>query len=104
MKKEAPPLLAAMQKAEKANPNAWRQVGDAYIFTPQPEVSATLAPEAGRWLMLVTLGKQTYRGVRDTLEEAFKATDSLLYEKAKDAWLKSLCAAVIAPWAGKLEG
>lgn len=99
-----PPMLAAMQKAaEKPNPYAWRQEGAAYIFRPSPGLLATLTPQFGKWAMLVDVGGTTYRGVRDTLEEAFKATDRLLYEKDKDSWLKSLCALPIAPWAGKLE-
>lgn len=102
--KKPPPLLAAIGKAaDKPNPNAWRLEGEAWVLKPGSGVEAKLWPEAGRWAMTLAVSGKTFRGVRPTLEEAFKATDALLYQEAKKVWLKTLCHAVIAPWAGKLE-
>jgi hypothetical protein len=55
------------------------------------------------WQMKVRIGTQWYKGTRPTLEEAFKAADRLIYEKAKDVWLKSKATAVTSNFAGILE-
>ncbi len=101
--KKARPLLDAIGKAaDKPNPNTWRQEGAAWVLKPGGSVEARLAPEGARWGMrLAVLGK-TFYGTRDTMEEAFKALDGLLYQEAKKVWLKSNCTAVIAPWGSKI--
>lgn len=66
-------------------------------------VSARLQPRGAVWEMLVVVSGQRYTGQRPTLEDAFKAADRLIYEKAKDVWLQSKCTAAIAPWVGTLE-
>lgn len=77
-------------------------IDGGYTFNPVDAVLAVLTPTDGNWAMLVQAGGRRYTGQRATLEEAFKATDALLFREAKDFWTKSLCSVVLAPWAHTL--
>lgn len=73
-----------------------------YAFNPVDSVSAVLTPADGEWHMLVEVDGKRYAGARPTLEDAFKATDRLLYKQARDYWVKSICRAVLEPWAATI--
>jgi hypothetical protein len=84
----------------------WFATNDGYYLECEP-VNARLEMLAETfsldtktvWQMRVRIGNQWYRGERPTLEEAFKAADRLIYEKAKDVWLKSKATAVTSKFA-----
>lgn len=80
----------------------WQETSAGYFLALGP-VDARLTRLADGWQMRVRIHGQWHKGTRPTLEAAFKAADHLLYEKAKDVWLKSKCTAAIAPWAHTLE-
>lgn len=82
---------------------AWKRMMGTYVFNPVPGVSAKLEEAGTKWSMTVLINGHRFTGQRDTLEEAFKATDRLLFKHAKDYWLKSLCHEVLEPWVGTLE-
>jgi hypothetical protein len=90
------------QVVEEVERVVWKKVGNSYVFKG-PDVFASLKPENNVWKMLIVIDKQRYTGERPTLEEAFKVTDKLIFQKAKQAWLNSDCKAVIAPWQGDLD-
>lgn len=106
MKKPAPakPLFT------EHDPLSWYPSDGGFALDLEP-VHASLQPTVAEfalsapvlWQMEVRINGHKYKGTRPTLEEAFKAADRLIYEKAKDVWLQSRCGAVIAPWVGNLE-
>ncbi len=53
--------------------------------------------------MVLQVNGKRYVGSRPTLEEAFKATDRLIYKEAKEYWLKSDASVVLEQWKGTLE-
>jgi len=85
-------------------PHSWQALLDSYVFAPTPDVTATLIERDGIWVMTVSANGRRYVGERPTLEDAFKATASLLYKQAKDVWLRMESGAVTESWAHTLEG
>ncbi len=81
----------------------WEELLDSYLFRPSETCSATLTERDGKWEMLLQVNGKRYVGSRPTLEEAFKATDRLIYKEAKEYWLRSDARAVLEQWKGTLE-
>ena len=81
----------------------WEMLLDSYIFQPSETCSANLTERDGKWDMVVEVNGKRFVGSRPTLEEAFKATDHLIYKQAKDYWLRSDASVVLEPWKGTLE-
>jgi hypothetical protein len=99
-KRKRGPAKAAMPVGETYS---WAATIDGgYTFNPVDAVLAVLTPVEEKWAMLVQIGGKRYTGQRATLEDAFKATDALLFREAKNVWTKSLCGVVLAPWAHTL--
>lgn len=74
-----------------------------FTFHPDDAVDISLNEESGKWTMRAFIHGKHYSGERPTLELAFKATDRLLYEKAKEYWLKSTCHEVVKEFSSILE-
>jgi hypothetical protein len=53
--------------------------------------------------MILSVGRKRYVGLRPTLEEAAKATNKLMHDKANEAWSGSRWGVVLAPWEGDLN-
>jgi hypothetical protein len=53
--------------------------------------------------MAVKINGKNYVGNRPTLEDAFKATDRLIFLHTKDIWAKSDASAVLESWKGVLN-
>lgn len=83
----------------------WRQVRDGEYWVLQlPEgQSIGIRKELDKFVVSVTLKDKKMRGVRDTLEQAFKAADRIYYDTYKDWWLKTDVREVIEPWMGDLN-
>ena len=81
----------------------WEMLLDSYIFCPSETCSANLTERDGKWDMVVEVNGKRFVGSRPSLEEAFKATDHLIYKEAKEYWLRSDASIVLAPWKGTLE-
>ena len=94
-----PPMLYATA----TDPMAWQVSGDGYAFKPCETVQAMIMPDGTGWKMDGRIYGKHYTGTRGTLREAFIAMDRLLYEQAKDLWLKSKCTVVLQPWQGDLN-
>ena len=80
----------------------WTTMLGTYSFFPCPAVRADLVEKDGVWYMAVKIDGQKYSGKRSSLEDAFKATDALLFKHARRYWLKSDASVVLAPWKGIL--
>jgi hypothetical protein len=82
----------------------WQELLDSFVFAPAQNVNANLTEREGKWTMVVDIEGNHYVGNRPTLEEAFKATDQLIFKHARTYWLRSICRAVVSPWCSELEG
>ena len=81
----------------------WEMLLDSYIFRPSETCRAMLTERDGKWDMVLEVNGKRFVGNRPTLEEAFKATDHLIYKQAKDYWLRSDASVVLEPWKGVLN-
>ena len=98
-----PPLVGV--QPEEPEPKAWKEVGPGYAFSTDG-CDASITPFAdGHWQMILSIsaGRKRYVGLRPTLEEAVKATNKLMHDKANDAWSGSRWGVVLAPWEGDLN-
>ena len=80
----------------------WAQMLDSYTFEA-PNVDARLTHQGDVWFMAVKINGKNYVGNRPTLEDAFKATDRLIFLHTKDIWAKSDSSALLEPWKGVLN-
>ena len=103
MPRNSKPHKRRQPKPVESDHTHWIATTHGYFLTFEP-VEARVTPVAKGWQARVRIGVQWHVGTRPTLEEAFKAADRLIYEKAKVVWLKSKCTAAIAPFAHTLEG
>lgn len=88
---------------EEPEPKAWKAVGAGYEFSTDG-CAASITPFAdGHWQMTLNMGRKRYVGLRSTLEEAVKATNKLMHDKANEAWSGSRWGVVLAPWEGDLN-
>jgi len=83
---------------------AWVQAGTGYRLEAA-HVLATLKPlnDIGDWRMALKYRGKWHTGIRQGLEQAFKAIDGLLAKKSKAVWLETNVHAVIEPWMGDLN-
>ena len=80
----------------------WEEFLGNYTFKPSGTCNATIAPLGEGWTMAAVIDGKRYLGKRPTLEEAFKATDQLIFQHARKYWLRMDARVVLAPWKGDL--
>ena len=90
------------EKGEEVMQYCWEELLDTYTFKPSETCSATIAPLGEGWTMAVVIDGKRYLGNRPTLEEAFKATDRLIYQHARKYWLRMDSRVIMEPWKGDL--
>lgn len=83
------PIVSPVKKYEYFGDTiSWTRSGPSFVISWGDNL-ASLTPELdGQWKMFAKIGQVTYGGLRKDLEQAFKAIDTLAYQKDKDAWLK----------------
>jgi hypothetical protein len=88
---------------EEPEPKVWKVSGPGYEFSAEGCVANIMPCTDGHWHMVVHVGAKHYYGNRPTLEEAAKATNKLMHDKANEAWSGSHWGVVLAPWQGDLN-
>ena len=101
-----PLLITAPAKKQKENACKYFWKDDeraGYVLVIDESNGARLWEEAGQWHMRAALKGQTYTGARDTLEDAFKATDRLVYKNFPHVWTSTNCRVILEKWEGVLS-
>lgn len=81
----------------------WIQDGDAFSLPLPDNQHLKIVKELDKWAAFGIINNKKFKGLRDKLEQAFKAVDQILYKENKDYWLKTNVQVVIAPWAADLN-
>lgn len=77
---------------------------DFYLVIGLDDGARIWKNEAGRpWHMRLKINGKTFVGERETLEDAFKATDRLIYKNASHVWTQSDAHAVLVFFEGDLS-
>ena len=105
-----PLLITALAKKLKENackyfwklaPNS---VDDFYLVICLDNGARVWKDPAGRpWRMRVKADGKVFSGERETLEDAFKATDRLVYKHFPHVWTSTNCRVILDLWAGDLS-
>ena len=82
----------------------WVEVLDSFVFNPDAKVNLIIMEQDGRWLSTAVIMGKRYVGWRDNLEQAFKATANLLYQHAKEYWLRMDSRPITAKFHDFLKG
>jgi hypothetical protein len=82
---------------------SWEKDGEGYRLVTDV-LLATIKPLNDiEWRVAVKFGGKWHTGIRNSLEEAFRATDGLIAKKSKVTWLDTNVHVVIEPWMGDLN-
>jgi hypothetical protein len=92
-------------KKAKASPYtyAWVMADTGLLSLTFDENEMCLYEEAGLWIATATIDGKRYRAARQSLEDAAKAADRLLYKKFPHVWTQTDARAIISPWKGDLN-
>ena len=90
------------EKGEAVEQYKWEELLATYTFEPSDTCKATIMPLGEGWTMAVVIDGKRYLGNRPSLEEAFKATDQLIYQHARKYWLRMDASVVLESWKGDL--
>ena len=105
------PLLITVP-AKKPKENAckyfWKlapnSADDFYLVIGLDNGARIWKDPAGRpWRMRVKADDKVFSGERETLEDAFKATDRLVYKTFPGVWAQTDCRVIVATFEGDLN-
>jgi hypothetical protein len=83
----------------------WNKIKDGYqlVKGDSGELIAYLIDTKEGVKMAFHWDGKVYKGFRPKWDEAFITLDRLIYQKAKDVWLRSDCHVVLERWQGDLN-
>jgi len=95
-------IVSAPAKKEKQSLYKYAWVLDtdvnSYNLTIPGLITQNICEFENEWHMNTHLGNKHFVGVRPTLEEAFKASDRLLYQHFPKEWTVTDARAIMASW------
>jgi hypothetical protein len=93
-------IVKAPAKKEKQSlyKYAWIRESDGVFGLIVNDNTFFIGEENGTWTAIALINNKRHRAVRSTLEEAFKASDRLLYKNFPKEWTMTDASAIMASW------
>jgi hypothetical protein len=81
----------------------WVRTGNGFRLELRNGQFAELQNHLTKWTISAKIGDRNFRGERPDIESAFKAIDRIVYQEAKEDWIKIRCRNVLDTFQGDLK-